>query len=102
MTAARLMPVGVVLGFDVLDVCVGMNVVLAVPGLVVGVLNGEAGAIAGVVFGVVAGVVFGVVTGVVFGVVTGVEIEIEVEADVVETLTMLTLRSGVAAHWNCT
>jgi len=88
------MPVGVVLGFDVLDVCVGMNVVLAVPGLGVGVLNGEAGAIAGVVFGVVAGVVFGVVT--------GVEIEIEVEVDVVETLTMLTLRSGVAAHWNCT
>jgi len=90
------MPVGVVLGFDVLDVCVGMNVVLAVPGLGVGVLNGEAGAIAGVVFGVVAGVVFGVVTGV------EIEIEVEVEVDVVETLTMLTLRSGVAAHWNCT
>jgi hypothetical protein len=86
MTAARFMPVGVGFGFDVLDVCVGMNVVLAVPGLGVGVLDCEAGAITGVVFEVVA----------------GVEIEIEVEGDVVETLTILTLRSEIAAHWNCT
>jgi hypothetical protein len=86
MTAARFMPVRVGFGFDVLDVCVGMNVVLAVPGLGVSVLDCEAGAITGVVFEVVA----------------GVEIEIEVEGDVVETLTILTLRSGIAAHWNCT
>jgi hypothetical protein len=89
MTAARLMPVGAGFGFDVLNVlnvCVGTNVVLAVVSFGVGVLDGEAG----------------VITGVVLGVIAGVEIEIEVEGDVVETLTMWTLRSGVAAHWNCT
>jgi len=83
MTAAGLMPVWAGLALDVLDVCWGMNGVLVVLGIGRDVLVGEAGLIVGVVLRV------------------GADAGAEVETDMVETLTMLALRWGVAPYWNC-